>query len=89
MVLNTEQQLLVDGLLPPPAAGNERTGLIDERYRWPNNTVPVLLTEGQFDAAQEQHVYKALRTIESISCLRFVNRTLEQNFVRMTVSAGW
>lgn len=86
MVLNTEQQLLVDGLLPRRPS-NERTGLIDERYRWPNRVVPVALTDGHFDESQRQHVWKALRTLESVSCLTFVNHTVEENFVQMTVSA--
>lgn len=83
MVLSNEQQLLVDGLIDE---ASERTGLVEERYRWPGNVVPVVLTEGHFDEAQTAHVYKALRTLESVSCLRFVNWTVEENYVRMTVS---
>lgn len=82
MVLTTAQKRLVQGVMDSIA---ERTGLINTKYRWPNNVVPVRLTDGHFDAAQEAHVYQALRTLESVSCVRFVNYTSEPNFVQMTV----
>lgn len=82
MVLTKEQMMLVQGVMDTMA---ERTGLIDESYRWPDNVVPVTLVPGHFDAEHEAHVYLGLRTLESVSCVRFVNRTVETNFVELTV----
>lgn len=84
MILTNAQMLVVQGVMDKLA---DRTGLIAENYRWPNKTVAIQLAEGHFDADQEAHVYKALRTIESVSCLIFVNRTNEETFVEVTVSS--
>lgn len=82
MVLTPAQMMMVQGVMDKLA---DRTGLIAENYRWPNLVVPIQLAEGHYNAEQEAHVYKALRTIESVSCLTFVNRTTEVNFVELTV----
>lgn len=82
MVLTKEQLNMVQGVMDKIV---DRTGLIAENYRWPEKTVPIVLADGHFDAEQEAYVYKALRTIESVSCLLFVNRTIEENYVQLTV----
>lgn len=63
----------------------QRNGLIDLNYRWPNNVVPYFITD-QLNEAQKAEVVTSLRTIESISCIRFVERTTEQDYVEVTVS---
>lgn len=85
MVLTTAQLMMVQGVMDQLA---DRTGLIAETYRWPNLRVPIQLAAGHFSADQEAHVYRAVRTIESVSCLIFVNRTTETNFVELTVSSS-
>lgn len=80
MVLTSEQEQMVNGVLP-----SERTGLIDTNYRWPDNVVPYELN-AIFDQAQRDHIVRGLNEIERISCLRFVERTTEVNYVEVTVS---
>lgn len=82
MVLTNDQMMLVQGIMDTIA---HRSGLINEWYRWPNKTVPVTLHTGHFTAEHEAYIYKALRKIESASCVRFVNHTTEINYVELTV----
>lgn len=62
-----------------------RNGLISTKYRWPNEIVPYQLS---MNHTQEQRDYieLALKTIESVSCVKFVRRTNEANYVDVTVS---
>lgn len=62
-----------------------RNGLIATKYRWPNKTLIYQMSE---DHTKEQRDYieKALKTLESVSCVKFVKRTNEKNFVEITVS---
>ena len=78
MILNEEQ---VEAL-----SSSGRNGLINTKYRWPNKTVPYQLSD---DHTKEQRDYieKGLRTLESVSCLKFVRRTNETKFVNLTVFA--
>lgn len=79
MVLTAEQ---THNLNSPADVG--RTGLIDTNYRWPDNTVPYELSD-VFDAAQVAHIERGLREIEQATCLRFVRRTTEADYINVTV----
>lgn len=63
--------------------GAGRTGLVDTRYRWPDNVIPYTLSD-VFDEAQVAHIERGLREIEEATCLHFVLRTTETNYVRVT-----
>lgn len=78
MVLNPEQAEYI--------FGDQRNGLIDTRYRWLNNTVPYNLSSDVFSTAQVAHIELALRTLESVSCIKFVPYTNEVAYVDVTVS---
>jgi len=81
MVLTKEQEDMVAGK-------SGRTGLIDTRYRWPDNTIPYVLSD-VFDQAQVDHIIKGLRELERVSCLTFVERTTEVTYVEVTgLSSG-
>lgn len=77
MVLTAEQKRMLTGL--------DRTGLIDTSYRWPNNTVPYILSD-IFSQEQRDYIELGMREIEAVSCLLFVPRTTEENFVSVEVS---
>lgn len=79
MVLDEFQNRAVLGLLL------HRTGLIDTMYRWPNATLPYTIADGYFNAAQIEHLEYGLRIISNVSCIRFVHRTNEENYVEVTV----
>jgi len=68
-------------------SGKSRTGLIDTRYRWPDNVVYYSLST-VFDQEHADHIVLGLREMERISCLRFVERTVEPNYVEITGSNG-
>lgn len=77
MVLDLDQYAALFGL------NQARTGLINTRYRWTDNTVPYVIGS-VFDAAQVAAIEAGLRDIESISCIRFVARTTQANYVTVT-----
>jgi len=64
--------------------GATRNGLINRQYRWPDNTVPYVLDQVNHTKVQADHIEKAFRHIESISCLKFVRRTDENDYVQLT-----
>lgn len=64
--------------------GKERTGLIELSRRWPENKVIYLLSD-VFSTEQADYIRKGLNELEAISCLKFVQRTNEPNFVNVTV----
>lgn len=72
MVLTTDQERMLNGL--------DRTGLIDTNYRWPNNTVPYVLSD-IFSQAQRDYIELGMRELERVSCVFFVPRTTEESFV--------
>lgn len=57
-----------------------RTGLIDTKYRWPNKTIIYQMSE---EHTKEQQLYIKLAhwTIESVSCIKFAQRTNESEYI--------
>lgn len=80
MVLSAKQKLVLNGM--------DRTGLIDVNMRWPNKVVPYVLSEVLNDA-QKNYIEAALRELERVSCLTFVPRTDEVNYVRVNVRLSY
>lgn len=76
MILSAKQQRLLKGM--------DRTGLIDVNMRWPNKVVPYVLSD-IFNDEQKNHIEAGLRELERVSCLTFVRRTDEVNYVRVNV----
>lgn len=77
MILNEEQSRSI--------SIQTRNGVIETKYRWPNKTVPYQLSSNH-TKAQQDFIELGLRTLETVSCVKFVRRTTERNFVNMTVS---
>lgn len=77
MVLTTDQELMLNGM--------DRTGLIDTSYRWPNNTVYYILSD-IFSQEQKDYIELGMRELERVSCVHFVPRTTEENYVSVEVS---
>lgn len=53
-------------------------------YRWPNYTIPIQFNESH-SADANAEILSAINSIESVSCVRFVNRTDESNYLQVTV----
>lgn len=64
--------------------GLHRTGLVNENYRWPNNTVVYEISTA-FAPDRIESIELGLRRIEEVTCIRFVRRTNEVNYVYVTV----
>lgn len=65
--------------------GLGRTGMVNENYRWPNNTVFYEISSA-FEQNRVDAIELGLRRIEEVTCIRFVKRTDEVNYVYVTVS---
>lgn len=76
MILSEKQERALKGM--------ERTGLIDVNMRWPNKVVPYLVSE-VFNDEQIAQIRAGLDELERVSCLTFVPRTDEVNYVRVNV----
>lgn len=61
-----------------------RNALIDEDYRWPNAIVSYELSKNH-SAGQNERILKAMKTIESVSCVKFRPRTNETDYVQFKV----
>lgn len=77
MILTDEQK---DNLFFPI-----RNGLIPETYRWTENIVPYAMSPNHTEK-QQNDIKKAMKKIESISCIRFVPRTNQKDYIQFTVS---
>lgn len=60
---------------------NKRTGLISHTFRWPYNIVPYTLND-QTDE-QKAFIRESLDELEAATCLKFVTRTTEKNYVNV------
>lgn len=60
-------------------------GLIATKYRWPNKTVPYILSPNH-SKQQQDYIVLSLKIIESVSCVKFVERTNENDYVQIAVS---
>lgn len=59
--------------------------LEDKSRKWQNRTVPYLLSSNHTES-ENQLIETVLREFESISCLRFIPRTNQTDYVQVTVS---
>ena len=76
IVLTPEQE---DAIL------RKRTGLINQTYRWSHNIVPYTLDATMSDA-QRTAIRDALDEMEANLCLKFVERTDQSDYVRVTIT---
>lgn len=51
---------------------------------WPNNIVPYQHSQ-EHTKQQQNFIEQALETIESVSCVKFVRRTFETNYIQIKV----
>ena len=62
-----------------------RTGRIEMEYRWPNKIVPYELCKDH-SKQQNLQIELAMQKIASVSCIKFVQRTDENDYIEITVS---
>lgn len=62
-----------------------RNGLSDEKYSWPNHTVVYEISE-DFDEEKKDYIKEALADMEAVTCLKFIPRTNEESYIKVTVS---
>ncbi|XP_049291118.1 seminal metalloprotease 1-like [Anopheles funestus] len=63
---------------------NRRNALNNASCRWPGGIVPVSIDEKHFTSFQIKQILRAMRHIQSASCIKFVKRTDEYAFVNVT-----
>ncbi|XP_055599259.1 zinc metalloproteinase nas-4-like [Uranotaenia lowii] len=61
-----------------------RNGLVEERYRWPDNVVHYEIEEEYFNADQIEHILTGMRQIELVSCVKFRRRAPgQEDYIRI------
>lgn len=69
---------MVKGLAP-------KTGLIDTSFRWPNRVIPYEIRAGYFTSSQETLIRQSIAEIQANTCIQFVTRTTETDYIYVTV----
>ncbi|XP_062547810.1 seminal metalloprotease 1-like [Armigeres subalbatus] len=64
LILTPEQKSITDG--------RARNAMLAVKYKWPNGTVPYRINVDHFGPTQIEYIRKAMDTIESVSCVKFV-----------------
>jgi len=67
-------------MLTDPRKVMNRAGIIGEEYRWPNGVVPYDI-HPDFDNEDRLLILTGLAHLEKYTCLRFVPRTFEKDYV--------
>lgn len=49
-----------------------RNGILDERFRWANATVPFYIEESHFNDSEVETILSAIKEFHTKTCLRFV-----------------
>lgn len=83
MILTAEQK---NYLLSPNTDTDNFNGLINKKYRWPNKTIPYQLNSTH-TRRQQGLIKMALKLIETNTCVKFVERTNESDFIQIEVSS--
>ncbi|XP_071525279.1 zinc metalloproteinase nas-4-like isoform X2 [Panulirus ornatus] len=88
IMLNPRDALLD---LPPGASkGNNRTArsaLIDVHRRWPNGIIPYVISQ-TYDQMDRGTIAKAMSEFHDQSCIRFVPRTIERDYIHILKGDG-
>lgn len=67
------------------AIHGERKMVNEEKYRWPNGIVPFVISENYTDEENDLIIF-AFKSIEQVSCVKFLPRTNETDYVQIEVS---
>lgn len=62
----------------------DRNVIVGEKYKWPNNKVPYILSENH-TTEQIDFILHAMQEIENVSCVRFQKRSDETDYVQFEV----
>lgn len=76
MILNEEQLNQLQS--------KTRNGAISSRYLWPNGFVYYALSP-QHTTYEQNMIEHALRRIEAVTCIKFIRRTYQSNYVQIIV----
>ncbi|XP_069190107.1 zinc metalloproteinase nas-13 isoform X3 [Procambarus clarkii] len=82
-----------DALLDlPPGVSREtsrggRSALIDVHRRWPNGIIPYVISQ-TYDETERGTIAKAMSEFHDQSCIRFVPRTIEKDYIHILKGDG-
>jgi len=82
MILTDEQLRQMNG-----TADVERNGQVNTYWRWPNAVVPYVIT-GSFSSGDLSKIRKAMDDYQARTCITFVQRTNEADYIRIIVGGG-
>lgn len=61
------------------------SGQVSTKYRWPNGIVSYVI-ESKYTEKERKKLLDAMKDIESVSCIKFVERTTEKDYIEIVVS---
>lgn len=61
-------------------------GLKDPNTRWPQNIVPYDIDIEKYKESDIERIRESMKKIESKTCIRFVEHTDEQNYIKIHVT---
>ncbi|XP_041457232.1 zinc metalloproteinase nas-13-like [Lytechinus variegatus] len=65
----------------------KRNAVRDRRLQWPRGVVPYVI-DGLFDSGSRSRIYEALDRYHAYTCIQFVQRTYETNYIHLFPSEG-
>ncbi len=87
-MLTEEQRLAVEALSNPDDINSPQNAVVlDERYLWSNARVPYIL-DGSLDSSARRAIQQAVNEYAMRTCVRFVPRTNERDYVRFYRGSG-
>jgi len=85
IVLTDDQERAMFGPLfgAMDVQNDERNVRKDATYLWPDSTIPYMFTPGDFDSSDQALVNGWLAELSDVSCVKFVPRTNQRDYVRI------
>ncbi|XP_057368839.1 astacin-like [Daphnia carinata] len=65
----------------------EKVAILGSSYRWPKAVIPYVISDA-YNATQRQVIAYAMSAYHNNTCIRFVPRTCEANYIRIYKSGG-
>ncbi|XP_015916704.2 astacin-like metalloprotease toxin 5 [Parasteatoda tepidariorum] len=66
----------------------ERNAIVGDAYRWPNAVVPYVVDDSLSQIDAQEPINKAIADYHANTCVRFVKRTNENNYIKLFYGKG-
>ncbi|XP_035215183.1 astacin-like metalloprotease toxin 5 [Stegodyphus dumicola] len=78
---------LIEGdIVPEDGYGDDRNALVSQRELWPKGRIPYVINSELRD--KTDLIKKAMKFLKNNTCIRFVPRTIEKDYIRIVKGSG-